>query len=89
MLEEMEEGKIKNFLTGAALFALLIAGNSRISQSLYNSDPALKELVSKYNRVVSQMESEDSRAQYSKYEQQLKSIEDQIKVRKIKIDIGR
>lgn len=89
MLEEMKEGKIKNFLTGAALFALLIAGNSRISQSLYKSDPALKELVSKYNSIVSQMESEDSRAQYSKYEQQLKDIEDQIKVRKIKIDIGR
>ena len=35
------------------------------------------------------MESEDSRAQYSKYEKQLKDIENQIKVRKIKIDIGR
>ena len=85
----MEEGKIKNFLTGAALFALVIAGNSRISQSLYKSDPALKELSLKYNSIVSQMESEDSRAQYSKYEKQLKDIENQIKVRKIKIDIGR
>jgi len=47
----IDEGKVKDFLKGAALLAALIGLNKAASENIYNSDPKIKALTSKYEKA--------------------------------------
>ena len=47
----IDEGKVKDFLKGAALLAALIGLNKAASENIYKSDPKIKALTSKYEKA--------------------------------------
>jgi hypothetical protein len=48
---DVEEGKVKDFLKGAALLAALIGLNKAASENIYKNDPKIKDLTSKYEKA--------------------------------------
>jgi hypothetical protein len=87
--EDIEEGKIRKFLTGAALVATLLVGNAKVNNWIYNSDPVIKQKMEQLHQIESKMETEDSRKAYDDYQEQIKTIKNDISVRKIKLDTGK
>ena len=74
----IDEGKVKDFLKGAALLAALIGLNKAASENIYNKDPKIKELTSKYEKAEKEGDKE-AMADFKK----------EIKKRKLAWDAGR
>jgi hypothetical protein len=72
--KDIDEGKLKNFLTGAALFTALIAGNSAIT----NSNPNMKSLKIAYEKAEDAGDKE-----------KMKAIKDKITKQTIFLDTGK
>ena len=73
-----QEGKFGKFLSGVALLAALVAGNSKMNDQIYDQSPKLKVLVQKLEK-----------AKADGNEELVDKIEDQIKFQKIRIDVNR
>jgi hypothetical protein len=71
---KLDEGKLKNFLTGAALFTALIAGNNAIT----NSNPNMKALKIAYEKAEDAGDKE-----------KMKVIKDKISKQTIFLDTGK
>ena len=72
--DDIDEGKLKNFLTGAALFTALIAGNNAIT----NSNPQMKALKNAYEKAEDVGDKE-----------KMKVIKDKITKQRIFLDTGK
>ena len=70
---DLEEGKLKKALTGAALFAALLAGN----KALTDSSPVLKKLKAEYEQAEAKGDQE-----------KMKELEDKISKHRIAIETG-
>ena len=73
-----QEGKFGKFLSGVALLAALVAGNSKMNDQIYDQSPKLKVLVQKLEKAKAEGN-----------EDLVDKIEDQIKFQKIRIDVNR
>ena len=73
-----QEGKFGKFLSGVALLAALVAGNSKMNDQIYDQSPKLKVLVQKLEKAKAEGN-----------EDLVDQIEDQIKFQKIRIDTNR
>ena len=76
--ELQQEGKFSKFLSGVALLAALVAGNSKMNDQIYDQSPKLKVLVQKLEKAKAEGN-----------EDLVDKIEDQIKFQKIRIDVNR
>jgi len=76
--ELQQEGKFGKFLSGVALLAALVAGNSKMNDQIYDQSPKLKVLVQKLEKAKADGNKE-----------LVDKIEDQIKFQKIRIDVNR
>ena len=76
--ELQQEGKFGKFLSGVALLAALVAGNSKMNDQIYDQSPKLKVLVQKLEKAKADGNKE-----------LVDRIEDQIKFQKIRIDVNR
>jgi|TARA_B110000495_G_scaffold125595_1_gene109286 hypothetical protein len=73
-----QEGKFGKFLSGVALLAALVAGNSKMNDQIYDQSPKLKVLVQKLEKAKAEGN-----------EDLVDQIEDKIKFQKIRIDVNR
>ena len=73
-----QEGKFGKFLSGVALLAALVAGNTAVNNQIYSQSPKLKVLVQKLEKAKAEGN-----------EDLVDQIEDQIKFQKIRIDVNR
>jgi hypothetical protein len=71
--DDLEEGKVKNFLTGLALFTALMAGKNAV----VNSDPGLKKLKAAYEQAEKKDDAE-----------KMKELKDKITKQKIWLEAG-
>ena len=76
--ELQQEGKLGKFLSGVALLAALVAGNSKMNDQIYDQSPKLKVLVQKLEKAKAEGN-----------EDLVDKIEDKIKFQKIRIDVNR
>ena len=70
--ELQQEGKFGKFLSGVALLAALVAGNSKMNDQIYDQSPKLKVLVQKLEKAKAEGN-----------EDLVDKIEDKIKFQKI------
>ena len=73
-----QEGKFGKFLSGVALLAALVAGNSKMNDQIYDQSPKLKVLVQKLEKAKAEGN-----------EDLVDQIENKIKFQKIRIDTNR
>ena len=81
----IDEGKVKDFLKGAALLAALIGLNKANSEKLYNGDPKIKSLTSQYENA----KEKGDKTAMAKFEKEIKNRKSQIDTGKIdEADLG-